>query len=125
MKNQKLINITLIVTNVILVAAVATFAVFFFKGHTSQSAGVEVEKSEVLPIAYLNTDSLLVNYIFAIEANEKLIKKQEDARLKLNNLGKKLLNQNRDNCDSIISQIDEILIKEYNMIKSVMCEIGI
>lgn len=41
-------------------------------------------------------------------------KLSEDARLKLNNLGKKFLNQNRDNCDSIISQIDEILIKEYN-----------
>ena len=96
MKNQKLINITLIVTNVILVATVATFAVFFFKGHTSQSAVVEVEKSEVLPIAYLNTDSLLVNYIFAIEANEKLIKKQEDARLKLNTKARTLQNEMAD-----------------------------
>ena len=86
----------MIVTNVILVAAVATFAVFFFKGHTSQSAGVEVEKSEVLPIAYLNTDSLLVNYIFAIEANEKLIKKQEDARLKLNTKARTLQNEMAD-----------------------------
>lgn len=37
-----------------------------------------------MPVAYLNLDSLLVNYNFAIEANERLMSKQEDARLKLN-----------------------------------------
>lgn len=41
-------------------------------------------------------------------------KLSDDSRLKLNNLGKKLLKQNRNNCEPIISQIDEILIKEYN-----------
>jgi outer membrane protein len=43
-----------------------------------------IDDVEKLPIAYLNTDSLLVNYLFAQDANEKLMKKQEDARLKLN-----------------------------------------
>ena len=70
--------------NVILVAAVATLFVLFFTSDKAETSVVEVAKSEKLPIAYLNTDSLLVNYLFAQDANEKLMKKHEDARLKLN-----------------------------------------
>lgn len=46
-----------------------------------------------MPIAYLNTDSLLANYIFAQEAQEQLMSKQEDARLKLNTRGRSLQNE--------------------------------
>ena len=70
--------------NVILVAAVATLFVLFSTSDKAETSVVEVAKSEKLPIAYLNTDSLLANYLFAQDANEKLMKKQEDARLKLN-----------------------------------------
>ena len=70
--------------NVILVAAVATLFVLFSTNSKAETSVVEVAKSEKLPIAYLNTDSLLANYLFAQDANEKLMKKQEDARLKLN-----------------------------------------
>ena len=38
----------------------------------------------MLPIAYVNTDSLLTNYNFAKDLNEDLIKKTEDARANLN-----------------------------------------
>jgi outer membrane protein len=37
-----------------------------------------------LPLAYINIDSLLLKYEFAKEANESLIKKQEDSRLNIN-----------------------------------------
>ena len=37
-----------------------------------------------LPVAYINIDSLLLKYEFAKEANESLIKKQEDSRLNIN-----------------------------------------
>ena len=37
-----------------------------------------------LPIAIVNTDTLLNNYFMAIEANETLMTKQEDASLELN-----------------------------------------
>lgn len=84
MNNQKLINIILIATNVILLAAVVTLSVFFFIGKKSDAPAVSAEKAEYMPVAYLNTDSLLVNYHFAQDANEKLMKKQEDARLKMN-----------------------------------------
>jgi outer membrane protein len=72
-----------IALNVVLVAAVATL----FGLVLSKKKAPVVEAAvptETLPVAYLNVDSLLANYIFAQEANETLMKKQEDARLKMN-----------------------------------------
>lgn len=74
-----------ILVNVVLVAAVAAlFAIVLVNNKSSETPAVVAENSEAMPIAYLNVDSLLVNYTFAQEANEKLMKKQEDARLKMN-----------------------------------------
>ena len=74
-----------ILVNVVLVAAVAAlFAIVLVNNKSSETPAVVAENSETIPIAYLNVDSLLVNYTFAQEANEKLMKKQEDARLKMN-----------------------------------------
>ncbi len=96
MKNQNLINVTLIVTNVILVAAVATLSVFYFNDKAADTTAVESNQNEYIPVAYLNTDSLLVHYIFAQDANDKLMKKQEDARLKLNTKARTLQNEMAD-----------------------------
>lgn len=82
--------------NVILVAAVATLFVLFFTSKKAESPATEVAAAEQIPVAYLNTDSLLVNYLFAQEANEKLMKKQEDARLKLNTKARTLQNEMMD-----------------------------
>ena len=74
-----------IVINVILVAAVATLFGIVLAGKKPASAEVAVSTpSEVMPVAYLNVDSLLANYTFAQEASEKLMTKQEDARVKMN-----------------------------------------
>ncbi|MTK51926.1 OmpH family outer membrane protein [Paludibacter sp.] len=43
-----------------------------------------------LPIAYVNVDTLLANYQFAKDANEELVKGQEDSRLKINSRAKQL-----------------------------------
>jgi outer membrane protein len=43
-----------------------------------------------LPIAYINVDSLLLHYQFAKDANESLIKKQEDSRLTINTRARQL-----------------------------------
>lgn len=43
-----------------------------------------------LPIAYINVDSLLVNYNYAKDINEDLTKKMEDMRLTVNQKTKKL-----------------------------------
>jgi len=50
---------------------------------------MEVTESR-LPLAYINVDSLLSNYEFAKDLNEELIKKQEDARMKINSRGQAL-----------------------------------
>jgi outer membrane protein len=75
--------------NVILVVAVATLFGLYITGNksTNKEVAPTVEK---MPLAYLNTDSLLANYTFAQEANEKLMKKQEDARLKINTKARNL-----------------------------------
>jgi outer membrane protein len=83
--------------NVVLVVAVATlFCIFFSNKNTEVAPVLEGEKLEKLPIAYLNTDSLLSYYVFAQNANEKLMKKQEDARLKLNTKARTLQSEMAD-----------------------------
>ena len=49
-----------------------------------------------MPIAFLNVDSLLLHYTFAQEANEQLMRKQEDARLKLNTRARTLQQEMTD-----------------------------
>lgn len=74
-----------IVINVVLVAAVAALFVIFYSDKKSAPTEVVVaESSEVMPVAYLNVDSLLANYTFAQVASDKLMSKQEDARVKMN-----------------------------------------
>ena len=80
-----------IALNVVLVAAVAALFVIYFTCNKSQTPATAVEtNTEMMPIAYLNIDSLLVNYVFAQDASERLMKKQEDARLKLNSKARTL-----------------------------------
>lgn len=88
-----------IVVDVVLVAAVvALFAIFFSnkpaKGAAEPAAAIA--SGEALPIAYLNVDSLLTNYTFAQDASERLMQKQEDARLKLNTKARSLQNEMAD-----------------------------
>ena len=75
------------VVNVILAAAVVALFVLHFTSRPAAAGSVE-ENATVqegnLPLAYLNVDSLLMKYTFAQEAQETLMSKQEDARLKLN-----------------------------------------
>lgn len=74
-----------ILVNVILVAAVATLFGLYFSNKSNDSTPTDTPvQAEIMPVAYLNVDSLLTNYVFAQEASEKLMKKQEDARLKMN-----------------------------------------
>ena len=73
-----------ILVNVVLVAAVAALFVLHFGKKECASSEVTAAPTEVMPVAYLNVDSLLANYSFAIEASEQLMSKQEDARVKMN-----------------------------------------
>lgn len=86
-----------IALNVVLVAAVAALFVIYFTCNKSQTPATAVDtNTEMMPIAYLNIDSLLVNYVFAQDASERLMKKQEDARLKLNSKARTLQSEMAD-----------------------------
>ena len=73
-----------IVINVILVAAVAALFVIVLNAKKTATTEPVAATCEVMPVAYLNVDSLLANYTFAQDASDKLMSKQEDARTKMN-----------------------------------------
>ena len=79
-------KIQIIIDSVLGAAVIALFVIFFTVKPTAakKDAALAIAAGEQLPVAYLNLDSVLLNYTFAIEANDKLMSKQEDARLKLN-----------------------------------------
>ncbi len=93
-------NKTQIVVDAILaVAVIALFTLFFIRKPAEQavaSAENVVVAEGNLPIAYLNLDSVLTQYQFAIEASDKLMTKQEDARLKLNTKARTLQSEAAD-----------------------------
>ena len=88
-----------VLTAIILVAVIVLFVLVMQKPKCSQEASsVASTSSEVstLPIAYINVDSLLLQYNFAINANDALMRKQEDARLKINTQAKRLQDEMND-----------------------------
>ena len=88
-----------IVVDVVLVAAVVALFAIFFSNKPAKGAAepaAVIASGEALPVAYLNVDSLLTNYTFAQDASERLMQKQEDARLKLNTKARSLQNEMAD-----------------------------
>ncbi len=87
-------NLSLILNGILLIAVIFLFVKVY--GDKPESNGVAIFNSKDstgyhrLPIAYVNIDSLLINYQFAKEANESLIKKQEDSRLSINSRARTL-----------------------------------
>ena len=88
----------IVVDSILAVAVIALFALFFTQkpAKTAVSAEVAPVAEGNLPIAYLNLDSVLTQYQFAIEASDKLMTKQEDARLKLNTKARTLQSEMAD-----------------------------
>lgn len=87
---------SIIIDSILGVAVIALFVLFFTKPACHKPAAVAADGETVaaeLPIAFINLDSLLLNYKFAIEANDQLMAKQEDARLKLNTRARNLQNK--------------------------------
>lgn len=90
---------TQIIVDAVLACGIIALFVLYFVGvpccKSSQAPVAEVEEGN-LPIAYVNLDSVLVNYTLAQEISEKLMKKQEDARLKLNTKARTFQNEYAD-----------------------------
>ena len=68
---DKDMNKVQILVNVVLVAAVAALFVLYFGKKESAPMEMDATPAEVMPVAYLNVDSLLANYSFAIEARDR------------------------------------------------------
>ena len=87
-------NLSLILNGVLLVAVVVLFFLVLGRGTVKEVApglkSGDSSKVTTLPIAYVNIDSLLLNYTFAKNANESLIKKQEDSRSTINGRARQL-----------------------------------
>jgi len=93
-------KISIIVESILGVAVIALFVLFFTQKPQEtvvvSADGETIEVKAQLPIAYLNLDSLLANYQFAIDASDRLMSKQEDARLKLNTRARTFQNEAAD-----------------------------
>lgn len=81
-------NLSLIFNAVLLIAVIVLFVLVLGKKSDGNVAHMVKEGDSLvvqkLPIAYVNIDSLLLNYTFAKNANEALISKQESSRATLN-----------------------------------------
>ena len=87
-------NLSLILNAVLAIAVIVLFVKVFSNNPKSPSEKAFYKNDSLnaglLLIAYINVDSLLLNYQFAKEANESLIKKQEDSRLSINTKARQL-----------------------------------
>lgn len=88
-------NLSLIINAILAIAVVILF--WLVLGNTKNNpvakqliTGKGTVTTGKLPIAYINVDSLLLNYQFAKDANESLTKKQEDSRLTINTRARQL-----------------------------------
>jgi len=85
-------KIQIILFNVLTAAVVALFVMFFtYDPHAKKSASTEVEaQGELMPIAIVNTDSILKHYTLAVEAQDKLMSRYEESTVKLDTKAKAL-----------------------------------
>lgn len=89
-----------VVLNVVLLVAVGILYVLYFVGHggsaQSGNSGVEQSAKSAANIVYINTDTLLTNYMLSIELNEAFLKRQEERRTELNIKAKELDQQAKE-----------------------------
>lgn len=84
-------NKTSIIVDSILGAAVVALFILFFTVNpwAKKPANSEVEaQGELMPIAVVNTDSILLHYTLAVEASEKLQAQYEESMVKLDTKAK-------------------------------------
>ena len=85
-------KITIIVESILATAVVALFVLFFtVNPHARKVNNDEIVASgELLPIAIINTDSILKHYTLAEEASDKLMASYEESTVKLDTKAKSL-----------------------------------
>lgn len=85
-------KIAIIVDSVLAAAIVALFVIFFtVTPGAKKPAAQEVEAAgDLLPLAVVNTDSILKHYTLAVEAQDKLMSQYEESTVKLDTKAKSL-----------------------------------
>ena len=79
-----------IINSVLVTAVIALFIIFFtVKPSSRKPAAPEVEAAgELMPIAVVNTDSILKHYTLAVESQDKLMAQYEESMVKLDTKAK-------------------------------------
>ena len=85
-------KVSIIVESILAAGIVALFILFFTVTPNAKKPAVqEVEaQGELLPIAVVNTDSILKHYTLAVEASDKLMSQYEESTVKLDTKAKAL-----------------------------------
>ena len=85
-------KISIIVESILAAAVVALFILFFtVTPGQKKPAKQEIQAAgELMPIAIINTDSILKHYTLAVEASEKLMSRYEESTVKLDTKAKSL-----------------------------------
>ena len=85
-------KISIIVESVLAAGVVALFILFFtVTPGAKKPANADVEaQGDLLPIAIINTDSILKHYTLAVESSEKLMSRYEESTVKLDTKAKAL-----------------------------------
>lgn len=81
-------NISYVINGVLAIAIIILFILFFTnKNQPVENPSLKFEKDSTfnLPVAYVNIDSVLINYQYAKEANDAFMKKTESSRNSINN----------------------------------------
>lgn len=120
-----------IVLNVVLCVAVIVLYALYFSGRSGaadkSTKGAEaINHGGASKIVYINTDTLMNNYLLAVELNEAFLKKQEERRTELNVKAKsldqeanefqrKLQNNGFLSEARAIDARDKLLVKEENL----------
>ena len=90
-------NINYVINGVLAVAVVILFIMKFSEKNestvTKTFASGEGDTTNLLPIAYVNVDSLLLNYNYFKDLNEQLLKKEENSRANVTQQARALQNE--------------------------------
>ena len=90
-------KVSIIVESILAAGVVALFILFFtYNPWAKKTANADVEaQGELLPIAVVNTDSILTHYTLAVESSDKLQSQYEESMVKLDSRERAESEQNR------------------------------